>query len=207
MLTDLLKKYSNFLIVGVFAYFLFFHIKDNEYSKMMIATLITAVIICQNNKNVEGLTNNEINTLRSMDSLSGYQEIPTVQEYAQQNEKVSIKPFNSTTRMGPYDGLCINSENAYVKNELIPNNELSVYFGVQGPLENVQSDTVSTGTSVDGDENTKIKKKAMFSNNKINLNCCDSSPYSTSNGCVCVTDKQRKFIRSRGHNKTSPDMI
>ena len=139
---------------------------------MMIATLITAVIICQNNKNVEGLTNDEINTLRSMDSLSGYQEITYGSRIYTTNDAVSIKPFNSTTRMGPYDGLCINSENAYVKNELIPNSELSVYFGVQGPLENVQSDTVSTGTSVDGDENTKIKT-AMFSNNKINLNCCD----------------------------------
>ena len=38
-------------------------------------------------------------------------------------------------------------------------------------------------------------------NNESSLNCCPST-FSTDNGCVCVTPKQQKFIKTRGFNKS-----
>lgn len=191
-------KYSNIIIVLIYTYFLFFHIKDKEYMKMLGATLITAFLICMNKNSgsVEGLTNAEID---SESTILG-------EEYIEQSGPVKFVPFESTTRMGPYDGLCIDGERKKV-DKLITNEELQTYLGVQGPIQLKKSIDVDTGVAVDGDDSTEIKKKAILSNNPVSINCCDTSPFSSSNGCVCVTDKQKKFIRSRGHNKTSPDYV
>lgn len=191
-------KYSNIIIVLIYTYFLFFHIKDKEYIKMLGATLITAFLICMNKNSgsVEGLTNAEID---SESTILG-------EEYIEQSGPVKFVPFESTTRMGPYDGLCIDGERKKV-DKLISNEELQTYLGVQGPIQLKKSIDVDTGVVVDGDDSTEIKKKAILSNNPVSINCCDTSPFSSSNGCVCVTDKQKKFIRSRGHNKTSPDYV
>jgi hypothetical protein len=195
---NFLMKYSNIIIVLIYTYFLFFHIKDKEYIKMLGATLITAFLICMNKNSgsVEGLTNAEID---SESTILG-------EEYIEQSGPVKFVPFESTTRMGPYDGLCIDGERKKV-DKLISNEELQTYLGVQGPIQLKKSIDVDTGVVVDGDDSTEIKKKAILSNNPVSINCCDTSPFSSSNGCVCVTDKQKKFIRSRGHNKTSPDYV
>ena len=40
-----------------------------------------------------------------------------------------------------------------------------------------------------------------FNKNKVSLACCPST-YTTSDGCVCTTPEQRKFIgEERGGNK------
>ena len=42
---------------------------------------------------------------------------------------------------------------------------------------------------------------AMFGNNKGNNECCDDSPYMARGvGCVCLTEKQKRFIGTRGFN-------
>tara|TARA_B100000683_G_scaffold41397_1_gene36804 strand:- start:5471 stop:6085 length:615 start_codon:yes stop_codon:yes gene_type:complete len=203
-------KYSNIIIVLIYAYFLFFHIKDKEYMKMLGATLLTAFLICMNKNSgtVEGLTNSEIQEQRkNMDELNTDGDSMVLgDEYIEQSGPVKFVPFESTTRMGPYDGLCIDGERKKV-DKLISNEELQTYLGVQGPIQLKKSIDVDTGVVVDGDDSTEIKKKAILSNNPVSINCCDTSPFSSSNGCVCVTDKQKKFIRSRGHNKTSPDYV
>ena len=157
---------------------------------------------------VEGLTNSEIQEQRNnMDELNTDGDSMILgDEYIEQSGPVKFVPFESTTRMGPYDGLCIDGERKKV-DKLISNEELQTYLGVQGPIQLKKSIDVDTGVVVDGDDSTEIKKKAILSNNPVSINCCDTSPFSSSNGCVCVTDKQKKFIRSRGHNKTSPDYV
>ena len=47
----------------------------------------------------------------------------------------------------------------------------------------------------------------MFANNKASINCCGESPFMTSMGCVCLTENQREFIRSRGLNKGDSDIL
>ena len=196
---DFLKENGNLVIISVYAYVLFFHIKDKDYKSMLLATLITAILICQMKNNVEGLENGDSELLNN-DELPDEPE-----EVFIQPEEVDVKPFELVNRMGPYDGLCLSSIENKVSHELVSNDELRTYLGVQGPLQSVQTDdNVLTGPSLDGE--TSDNKLAILSNNKASLDCCDSQ-YSTSTGCVCLTDKQKKYIKSRGFNKSSADLI
>lgn len=54
--------------------------------------------------------------------------------------------------------------------------------------------------SVDGRRGSP-KKMFMFAHNQHRPECCPST-YSSSLGCVCTTDKQRKFLNMRGANRT-----
>ena len=196
---DFLKENGNLVVISVYAYVLFFHIKDKDYKSMLLATLITAILICQMKNNVEGLENRDSELLNN-DELPDEPE-----EVFIQPEEVDVKPFELVNRMGPYDGLCLSSIENKVSHELVSNDELRTYLGVQGPLQSVQTDdNVLTGPSLDGE--TSDNKLAILSNNKASLDCCDSQ-YSTSTGCVCLTDKQKKYIKSRGFNKSSTDLI
>ena len=61
---DFLKENGNLVIISVYAYVLFFHIKDKDYTSMLLATLITALLICQMKNNVEGLENDNSELLK-----------------------------------------------------------------------------------------------------------------------------------------------
>ena len=45
----------------------------------------------------------------------------------------------------------------------------------------------------------------MWSNNKYDPKCCSFSSVSGSNGCVCLTQEQNKFLNNRGGNRTFND--
>ena len=54
------------------------------------------------------------------------------------------------------------------------------------------------GPSVDGvSENNSL---FMFSHNNHSPDCCYNSPYSTSTGCVCMSDNQFNYLANRGGN-------
>ena len=42
---------------------------------------------------------------------------------------------------------------------------------------------------------------SMFGYNRVSPDCCPNQ-YMGSGGCVCETETQRKFLSSRGMNKT-----
>jgi len=106
--------------------------------------------------------------------------------------------------MGPYDGLCISSDK-FMENNLISNENLVTYFGFQIPQQHVSSQDILKGPTIDGKKDSP-QKLTMFANNKTSINCCGESPYMTSTGCVCLTENQRRFIQSRGFNKTEGDI-
>lgn len=120
-----------------------------------------------------------------------------------EKDEVKMKPVNEKFRMGPYDGLCISSDQ-FMENAIINNDDLVTYFGFQIPPTYVSSQDILKGPTVDGTEDSP-QKLTMFANNKTSLNCCSESPFMTSTGCVCLTDNQRKFIQSRGFNKSDGD--
>lgn len=47
----------------------------------------------------------------------------------------------------------------------------------------------------------------LFNDTKISPECCKSSTYSSSSGCVCTTPEQRNFINQRGGNRTVEDGV
>ena len=72
-------------------------------------------------------------------------------------------------------------------------------------MEILTSQDVLKGPTVDGTKDTP-QKLTMFANNKVNFKCCGESPFTTSSGCICLTDNQKEFIRSRGFNKNYNDI-
>jgi hypothetical protein len=84
-------------------------------------------------------------------------------------------------------------------NELIDPKQLAVFQGVTAnnvALKPIEFEDSSMKPSVDGTPNGP-KSLFLFAYNKVSPECCigeRSSGYSTSGGCVCVTDKQRKHL-------------
>ena len=117
------------------------------------------------------------------------------------DESKDIKTFDDSIRIGAYDGLCLSSIQKAKNNELITNEQLNTYFGHHLPRKAKKtSEDILTGPSVDGAEGSPTKL-SVFANNKTSLNCCGDSPFSTTTGCVCLTEKQKKYIQNRGFNK------
>ncbi len=121
-----------------------------------------------------------------------------------EKEKVKLTVVEDRFRMGPYDGLCVSSDK-FMENDLVSNDNLVAYFGVQVPQEIVTSQDVLRGPTVDGSDDAP-QKLSLFANNKTSINCCGESPFMTSTGCICLTENQRKFIRSRGLNRSELDL-
>lgn len=189
---------SSLTIIISYAVILFYFIKDNEYTKMLGLTFLTAILICQmkNNNVVENYENQVI------DENTPREKTPT-STFIKQTEP-SISQLDVQYKIGPYDGLCLRTENKKFKNlsenKLVSDDKLMTYLGVQGPIQNRISDnSVLTGPTVDGDDDSS-QRLFMFANNESSLSCCPST-FSTDKGCVCVTPKQQKFINNRGFNK------
>tara|TARA_B100000029_G_scaffold79158_2_gene70661 strand:- start:8966 stop:9790 length:825 start_codon:yes stop_codon:yes gene_type:complete len=117
------------------------------------------------------------------------------------NKDVKLVQLKDVYKIGPFDGVCLNSIVKKKEHETIPNEELDVYQGVQGPIQSVKTqENALTGPTIDGDKDS-VQKMAMFGNNKGNNECCDESPYMARGvGCVCLTEKQKRFIGTRGFN-------
>lgn len=125
-------------------------------------------------------------------------------ESFEEKEEVKLTVVEDKFRMGPYDSLCISSDKLK-DNPILENEEIITYFGVQVPAEVASSQDVLTGPTVDGTKDAP-QKLTMFANNKASINCCGESPFMTSMGCVCLSDNQRNFIRSRGANTSTSDI-
>lgn len=84
---------------------------------------------------------------------------------------------------------------------LIAEKELLVVQGSQASSEikPMQMDNDPSKPSVDGTVEGP-KSMFMFTYNKASPTCCgtdNASGYSTSGGCICVTEQQKKFLGSR----------
>ena len=214
----------NLIVVLIFSYLLFYKIKNNDYSSMIILTCITAFLIC-NKQLYEGLEIDEdgidedgiedIKEGQEKDSkifknnpdfikkLSNESindgENDTI-EHKEISNDFDIVKVDNLNRMGPYDGLCLASKNDTENIDLVTDKHLQSFLGVQGPIQSVDtSNEALSGPTVDGDEKSP-QRLFMLANNKASINCCETSNLSTSNGCICMTNKQKKFINTRGFN-------
>jgi len=226
-LLDLLSKNMNLVILVLYAYVLMNHVNDKDYSSMVALTAATLMAICylkkspkrviEGNKqpqcDYEGFTGQD----SAQDSAQGSAQ-GSAQDSAQGSAQDSAQDSAQTvgpvrhlpSRMGPYDGICLQTGNkeywmASPDNvQLVPNDALYAYLGSQGPLKPVFSDnTALTGPPIEGDESTDAKKMFILANNRTSPNCCPGT-FSTSTGCVCTTEKQRNYIAGRGQNKGVP---
>lgn len=117
------------------------------------------------------------------------------------NKDVKLVQLKDVYKIGPFDGVCLNSVVKKKEHETVSNEDLDVYQGVQGPIQSVKTqENALSGPTIDGDKES-VQKMAMFGNNRGNNECCDESPYMARGvGCVCLTEKQKRFIGTRGFN-------
>ena len=195
-----LSQNMHLIIIGIYAYVLLCHVKENDYISMVLLTAATCMAICYLKKNnelplVEG---NDHEDSKSC-GAEGFDNPPAKKKPVGQDV---IRQLPSS--MGPFDGLCLQTGNKehWMKSPdntaLIPNDALFSYLSSQGPVKPVFTDNSALfGPPIDGQDGS-AKKMFMFANNRTSPNCCPGT-FSTSTGCVCTTENQRDFIASRGH--------
>lgn len=127
------------------------------------------------------------------------------QEYLQKDTLIKVQ--KGIPRIGAYDGLCLSGLTTKTNYHLVDNDKINAYLGVQYPPEELKTeDDTLDGPPIDGDDNSP-HKLAMFANNMTSINCCGNSPYVSSSGCVCMTNKQKNFIQNRGLYSTTNSFI
>ena len=202
-----LSQNMHLIIIGIYAYVLLCHVKENDYISMVLLTAATCMAICYLKKNnelplVEGVGCN----YEPDAGLEGFDNPPAKKKPVGQDV---IRQLPSS--MGPFDGLCLQTGNKehWMKSPdntaLIPNDALFSYLSSQGPVKPVFTDNSALfGPPIDGQDGS-AKKMFMFANNRTSPNCCPGT-FSTSTGCVCTTENQRDFIASRGNNQGGVDL-
>ena len=80
----------------------------------------------------------------------------------------------------------------------------ALFYGTSGLKEGIDSLFAARAEPVPAEEATGIPSDSMalFRNNRASADCCPS-PYSTSTGCICITDEQLALMRTRGGNRTT----
>ena len=117
-------------------------------------------------------------------------------------EKFTPAPIDYEMGTLGYDGVKLETpQTKYTLNDSGP-----VYVPEGTPLPLCPSFSIygegSNGTYVDG-TNDSVKAMSMFTFNNSSPDCCPAS-YSTSTGCVCMTNNQKDFLISRGNNRSAP---
>jgi hypothetical protein len=77
------------------------------------------------------------------------------------------------SRMGPYDGMSTAGASGWLPNEKVPEGSAPV-----GGVETTM----------------------FLANPKVNSSCCPSA-FNTDQGCVCLSDDERRLMGSRGGNR------
>jgi hypothetical protein len=127
------------------------------------------------------------------------------QQYLQKDTLIKVQ--KGIPRIGAYDGLCLSGLTTQTNYNLVGNDKINAYMGVQYPHEELATeDDTLDGPSIDGDDKSP-HKLSMFANNMTSINCCGDSPYVSSSGCVCMTKKQKNFIQNRGLYATTNSFI
>ena len=113
---------NNLLIIAIYTYILFYHIKDTDYTQMLLLTFITGFLICKN-KNIETFDDDNdddddeftventnattydgspdyIKNL-SNKSINDNDDEDTTNNLIERQSDIDIKAFNNIMRMGP----------------------------------------------------------------------------------------------------------
>ena len=211
-----------------YAYVLMFHVKDTDYTKMIILTLLTMLAICYIKKGpiIQGFANKGKKATKKTRRGSGKEGFDTQDASTELEGDATLvdpaqvavaeaaidPPLKQPTaqvvlpgNMSVFDGVCLQTGNTEhwmkspAQTSLVDNDSLFTYLTSQGPLKPVFSDNSQLiGPPIDGQDGSP-EKMFMFANNRSSPNCCPST-FSTSTGCVCTTKDQRDFVNNRGHN-------
>lgn len=208
------------ILFAIYIYVIFMVIQKEDYTSMLIATLIVAILLCYRRRGylrIERFEPGEMAYVQGGSQAQSQNYMPesfkrVVNKVAKnpvsvESNSVAIQndPSLVYNNVSAYDGLCLKTGNkefwSHSPNNvpLISNDSLYTVMGYSTSEKPVKSDPSSlSGPTLDGTNQTP-NKMFMLANNVASPNCCPST-FSTSTGCVCTTDAQRDFVASRGFN-------
>lgn len=204
---------AQILTIVIYSYVLIYHIKDNEYVKMLLLTFFTMILLCSFNTSIMEpfIENGEVKDIVADTNSSAAPVEESEDSTVVGAPEVPVKPslpsatIGSPGNMSGFDGMCLQTGNSetWMKSpsdsSLVDDNVVFSYLTGQGPLKPVFTDNSGLyGPPIDGDDSSP-NKMFMFANNRSSPNCCPST-FSTSTGCVCTTQKQRDYVNRRGNN-------
>jgi hypothetical protein len=206
------------LILATYLYVLFTMVGKDDYSSMLIITLVVCIVLCWKRRGnfIDGFHPGEFayldtNNHQNVDSMPKH-FASVVDSIAKKQQPVNPPSVNINNDPGllynnvsAYDGLCLKTGNSDAWRHspanvpLVNDKNLYTIMGHDSALKPVLSDPSSlSGPPIDGDPNSP-NKMFMFANNQSSPMCCPST-FSTSTGCVCTTDKQMDYVAARGNN-------
>lgn len=209
-----------YIFLIVFIYYVF-NLEDDK-CLLKMAAMGSVVFLLHQNRVFEALENNptpeppnDSLIQPNPSNMQQYVKPDNLSNEGDSKKRVKTRTLDGTledmvgqnvysTNISKYDGLCIKNDNTegwmkYPDNiPLIKDKDLYVIQGHTNPNEPVFSDSSNiNGPPVDGDIEGS-KSMFMFKNNVVSPLCCPSS-FTTSDGCVCSTEKQRNYINNRGY--------
>tara|TARA_B100001059_G_C17788693_1_gene558754 strand:- start:485 stop:1156 length:672 start_codon:yes stop_codon:yes gene_type:complete len=203
-------------IVGIYL-FLVYKFRNNT-KLLLLFTLATLLILCNINKLYEGYNNSydsyspakfgdNMNSAESNDNDNVKTDKKNDDDDDDDDDDKMFVSNNIIPRaaftqyqMGPFDNLVLttgNPKSEYLKlvnDSLSKEEDICIYQGNENPLKCKKTTGLNIGPPVDG-INGSPQSMFMFANNKSSPDCCPST-FSTSTGCVCTTEAQRKFVAS-----------
>ena len=211
-----------FKLFIVFVYIFLVYKYHKNINLLLLFTLATILILCNINKVsdtilkkegfVESPADAKFESVNSFDSKPVKSKSTSEQPVSKSNDETVNMLYNnnilipqaafSKYQMGPFDNLVLktgNPKSEYLKLNNAPlasSADICVYQGNENPLKCKKTTGLNMGPSIDGEQGSP-KSMFMFMNNKSSPDCCPST-FSTSTGCVCTTENQRKYINSRG---------
>ena len=129
-------------------------------------------------------------------------------QYNSNNNKERFSNSNNNVNkwsIGPYSDLLLSSNKTEKEFPLLDPKTFGVYQADGLPLkDNKDSKSIDVKDmldpyqypTIDGSDNG-LRSNFMFAYNQSSPLCCPST-FSTSNGCVCLTEDQKKLIGNRG---------
>lgn len=214
------------ILVVVIYIFLVYKFSDN-ITLLLLFTLAAILALCNITKITEGYLSGDQYSPANFGSKDTFspefnnRDVDSSQQFNIKDNEINISskdgqyvdvakivddvvPVANFTKyqMGPYDNLVLTTGNPvseYVKlqtNSLATPGEVCVYQGNELPLQCKKSQGANVGPPVNGVVGSP-QNLFMFADNKSSLNCCPST-FSTSTGCVCTTEEQRKYVNNRG---------
>ena len=81
---------------------------------------------------------------------------------------------------------------------------------IQGEVDNQKPDCMNWFSPLSKNKVGRVpplgeNELNIFAENKISPECCGSGSYSSSNGCICETPEQMKYLNNRGGNRYNQD--
>lgn len=160
---------------------------------ILLTTVIVVIVLCYLQMRKEAFSNCVSNNYKE-----SFQPAPVDHRLGRCGGFKYADKVNVVPETGNYDGLVLKS--GKLPHKLLSADKVAYHSPVGDAYALNPDESYSKGfTTVDG-TNAAPKQAFMMAYNRSSPDCCPST-FSSSRGCVCLTQEQSDFINRRGNQK------